>query len=314
MFRRRRSVSSVQVHQDGSARASEGLATAFLQGRYDDLEEHLKEVRSDDLPIVLRHLTQRPAQEWCEARPQSALAWALLGSQLLAQARHEARRSPTSSSVDKIRILGAQAIDALGEARGLAPTNPLPAALSMGADGLGVFPRDHVKRLYSEAALLEPTHFKANEAMARSSQARWGGTHELSIAFGRDALSLPAGTPASGLPMVEAHLEKWFDSMAVTEPSPDPSAYFTQEVQQELRTAAERSVLHPRAEASWARVRTLNAFAFCADVAGDEDLLHDTLAAVRGHFTPRPWYYRSDPVRAFQSAHLLGGVNPGRRR
>jgi hypothetical protein len=316
MLGRKRAVASVVVHLDGRRESHAPLVDLLRGEHYDVLETRLKQVHAEDVVAALETLSEHGAQGWCEARPQSSLAWTALGLLHLSQAQEvrgsDRAETVSSSAWERVRNLNLRALEDLNEARSLDPSSSLPGAVSMQADGMGAYPRDHLFRLYAEAASHEPTSFEANANMSRSLQEKWGGSYALSTAFGRDALTLPAGTSASGYPLADAHLEGWFHKAAF-EDDPHADRYFTPEVRDELRRGAEHSVLHAEAPRTWARVTTLNAYAFCAYKAQDKGLLRDVLVALEGQYHPRPWYYLKEPVRSFQEAHAMVAMT-GRKK
>ncbi|MER6217779.1 hypothetical protein ABT213_27470 [Streptomyces sp. NPDC001674] len=154
------------------------------------------------------------------------------------------------------------------------------------------------RRRFEAAARRAPHHLRVHQQHLQQVCEKWGGSHEEMHSFARTSmLGAPEGSLLGQLVAI-AHIEQW---LRLGE-GPGWQYMRREETAASLREAAERSVLHPRAERGpgWAQV--CNSFALAASLAGETQLARRCFEAAPDTVTEFPWQYvnSADPVLAYR--------------
>jgi hypothetical protein len=123
-------------------------------------------------------------------------------------------------------------------------------------------------------------------------QPRWGGEPDEAMAFARDAFARAPLGQRLGSVIAFAHIEDWVESDAqdfLERPA----------VRDELREAAEHSILHPGHERRPGWQYEFNLFAMALSLAGEGPTARRVFQALGGAYTRRPWDYLQDAAKQF---------------
>ncbi|MFI0901449.1 hypothetical protein [Streptomyces sp. NPDC020983] len=123
-------------------------------------------------------------------------------------------------------------------------------------------------------------------------QTRWGGEPGEALAFARDAFARAPLGQRLGCVIAFAHIEDWVEAEG-TDRLDRPA------VRDELREAAECSVLHPGYERRPGWQYEFNLFAMALSLAGEGPTARRVFQALDGAYTRRPWDYLPDPAAQF---------------
>lgn len=127
-------------------------------------------------------------------------------------------------------------------------------------------------------------------------QPRWSGEEGEALAFAREAFARAPEGAGLGCVIAYAHIEEWFESGR-------GNSLDTRAVRDELRTAAERSILHPDHERTPGWQYGFNAFAMALSLADERSTASRVFKALDGAYTGRPWTYMGAPEQQFARFH-----------
>jgi hypothetical protein len=152
------------------------------------------------------------------------------------------------------------------------------------ARGLSLPLAEHRER-FDRAVAIDPYNFDAHRTFLQGACAKWQGSHEIMHEFAHTAAAkAPAGSRL-GVLIPLAHLENWLSDSVRGHHS-----YFRlASVARDLRSAAERSVLHPAYERRRNWPCDNNPFAAAFILAGDRPRARRQFDAVDGKVTELPW-------------------------
>ncbi|MET7695546.1 hypothetical protein ABZT06_48080 [Streptomyces sp. NPDC005483] len=123
-------------------------------------------------------------------------------------------------------------------------------------------------------------------------QPRWSGEPGQALAFAREAF---AGAPDGhrlGCVIAMAHIEEWVES--------DSADHLdTPQVQEELREAARRSILHPAHERPLGWQEDFNIFAMALALSAESVVAPRVFHELGGAYTSWPWKYMAEPEKAY---------------
>lgn len=123
-------------------------------------------------------------------------------------------------------------------------------------------------------------------------QPRWGGEPGQGLAFARKAF---AGAPDGhrlGCVIAMAHIEEWVES--------ETDGFLDRaEVQEELREAARRSILHPAYERRLGWQEDFNVFAMALSLSNEGIVTPSVYHELGGAYTPWPWKYLAEPEKMY---------------
>jgi hypothetical protein len=123
-------------------------------------------------------------------------------------------------------------------------------------------------------------------------QPRWGGEPGQALAFARESF---AGAPDGhrlGCAVAMAHIEEWVES--------DSQNHLdSPQVQEELREAARRSILHPAYDRPLGWQEDFNIFAMALALSAESVVAPRVFHELGGAFTSWPWKYMAQPEKAY---------------
>lgn len=165
------------------------------------------------------------------------------------------------------------------------------------ARGLGLG-QNEARRRYDRCVQAVPNFVPAQRSLAQQLCPKWSGSWSALHAFAQECVAKAPEGGHSAIVVVDAHMEHWVD----LDGAENATYWQRADVRQEVRAAAERSVLHPAFAMTWgwaavasgfaaalSRIDDLPAAAFCFQKLG-------TVATDDG------WSYLRDPERAFADA------------
>ncbi|WP_020123179.1 hypothetical protein [Streptomyces canus] len=123
-------------------------------------------------------------------------------------------------------------------------------------------------------------------------QPRWGGEPGQALAFAREAI---AGAPDGhrlGCAVAMAHIEEWVESGS-------QNHLDSPQVQEELREAARRSILHPAYDRPLGWQEDFNIFAMALALSAESIVAPRVFHELGGAFTSWPWKYMAQPEKAY---------------
>ncbi len=166
-----------------------------------------------------------------------------------------------------------------------------------------------VRRRYDRTAAVDPHHLPAQSHLVQSLCPKWSGSWELVHPFSRAAmLAAPLGA-VQGVLVAEAHIEHWLEL-----PSGTDTAYLNGgPVRDELREAAERSVLHPDFGRDYGWVQAVSTFAFVFSLLNDRRTAARLFTMLGDVATEQPWAYLGGDVAEQVDNHRRRALAGGNR-
>ncbi|MFI1503283.1 hypothetical protein [Streptomyces sp. NPDC020597] len=151
------------------------------------------------------------------------------------------------------------------------------------------------RRRYDRLSAHHPHHYRAQTQLLQQLCPKWGGSWEAAHGFAREcATGAPDGSNAAAV-VALAHIEHWLDL-----PSGEDAAYLRGvPVRDDLRFAAQVSVLHPGHRPDWNTVGAHSAFAFAFSLGGHYADAAPHFAFLGDRATEYPWQYLPDKKSAF---------------
>lgn len=138
----------------------------------------------------------------------------------------------------------------------------------------------------------DPLDLETHVEWVSQLQTRWGGEPGEALAFARDAFARAPLGQRLGSVIAYAHIEDWFEAEG-TDRLDRPA------VRDELREAAEHSILHPGYERRPGWQYEFNLFAMALSLAGEGATARRVFRELGGAYTRRPWNYLPDPAKQF---------------
>jgi hypothetical protein len=291
------------------------------RGQWQRLHDFLEATREADTRFFyvdhLSSVTGRPGwlDEWCAARPGSAIPLVFRGS----HGRHwawQARGPGLARTVTQEawplfheRLIAADRD--LGRAAELDPEDPTPHALGLWvAIGLSLG-QGELRRRFGEADRRHRWHLGAYRAMSQGLADKWGGSNEHLLEFARTASrEAPDGHPVHVI-VPSAHLEVWLRlTHALTPGTPEHAqgrerqvTYFLdQAVAADVRLAADRSIRSPAYRPCHATPAHRNVFAMCFGLMHDFPAQLEQMDMIGPLITRTPWAYQGRPAAAYERA------------
>lgn len=144
-----------------------------------------------------------------------------------------------------------------------------------------------------EAALRrDPLDLEVHLQWVSQLQPRWSGAPGEALAFARKAFAQAPAGARLGCVIAYAHIEEWVES-------DEGGCLDSAAVREELRTAAEQSILHPGYERRPGWQYEFNTFAMALSLADARETARRVFAELGGARTERPWRYLADPDRQY---------------
>ena len=288
------------------------LRAQLARGDVEAAHQFLEPVRDwDDRQFFVEAITDqvpgRPpwVDAWVRAHPDSATAHLVRGAQGIHWA-WEARGSGMAETVkeDSWKVFWQRLQDAeqdLLRAAELEPADPVPwAYLVISARGLELGLPERTERL-KQAHVRHPWHHFAFSQAVGSVAKKWGGSHELMFDVARQALNgAPEGNGVHAV-ITEAHVERWLYMVGWDKDQANALTYFqTPTVAEEIRLAAQRSVLSPKYQRTRQSPYEHNSFTYCFFRMHDWEPARIELKAMGGTLARYPWAFAGDPVEIFK--------------
>ncbi|MCX4764384.1 hypothetical protein OG562_26180 [Streptomyces sp. NBC_01275] len=151
------------------------------------------------------------------------------------------------------------------------------------------------RRRYDRLAAHHPHHYRAQTQLLQQLCPKWGGSWDAAHGFAREcARDAPDGANAGAL-VALAHIEHWLDLE-----SPERAAYLRGlPVRDDLRFAAQVSVLNAGHRPDWNTLGAHSAFAFAFSIGGHFAEAAPHFAFLGDRASEFPWQYTQDPKSAF---------------
>ncbi|MFI7500430.1 hypothetical protein ACIBVL_18390 [Streptomyces sp. NPDC049687] len=151
------------------------------------------------------------------------------------------------------------------------------------------------RRRYDRLSAHHPHHYRAQTQLLQQVCRKWGGSHDAALAFARECAAAAPDGANSGALVALAHIEQWLDLG-----SPERTAYMRGlPVRDDLRFAAQVSVLHRDHRPDWNSIGAHSAFAFAFSVGGHFEDAAPHFAFLGDRASEFPWQYTSDPKATF---------------
>jgi hypothetical protein len=151
------------------------------------------------------------------------------------------------------------------------------------------------RRRYDRLSAHHAHHYRAQTQLLQQVCPKWGGSWEAAHGFARECATAAPDGSNSGALVALAHIEHWLDLE-----SPERGAYLRGvPVRDDLRFAAQVSVLHADHRPDWNTLGAHSAFAFAFSLGGHFADAAPHFAYLGDRATEFPWQYTNDPKAAF---------------
>lgn len=151
------------------------------------------------------------------------------------------------------------------------------------------------RRRYDRLSAHHPHHYHAQTQLLQQVCPKWGGSWDAAHGFARECASAAPDGANAGALVALAHIEHWLDLE-----STERGAYMRGvPVRDDLRFAAQVSVLHPSHRPDWNSVGAHSAFAFAFSIGGHFEDAAPHFAFLGDRASEFPWQYTSDPKASF---------------
>ncbi|MEW2050369.1 hypothetical protein [Streptomyces sp. NPDC005476] len=151
------------------------------------------------------------------------------------------------------------------------------------------------RRRYDRLCAHHPHHYRAQTQLLQQLCPKWGGSWEAAHGFAREcAIAAPDGSNSGAL-VALAHIERWLD-LKIGE---DAAYMRGAAVRDDLRNAAQVSVLHPAHRTDWNSIGAHNAFAFAFSLGNHWADAAPHFAFLGDRASEFPWQYVPDMKSSF---------------
>lgn len=292
------------------------------QGQWQRFHDFLEATREPDarhfyVNRLAHAIDGRPCwlDEWCAARPASAVPLLFRGAHSVAwawQARGGGRARTVKEDAWPLfheRLIAAERD--LGRAAERDAEDPTPHAVALDAvRGLSLG-QSELRRRFGEVDRRHRWHLGAYRSMSQGLAAKWGGSNDDLLEFARTTLrEAPDGHPVHVI-VPTAHLELWLYFTHVhTAGTPEHAEakqrqmkYFQDEVvKADVRLAADRSIRSPAYVPFRSTPAHRNVFAMCFGLMHDYPAQLQQMNLIGPLITRIPWNYQGRPAAAFERA------------
>ncbi|MFD5159666.1 hypothetical protein ACFWMJ_16565 [Streptomyces hawaiiensis] len=142
----------------------------------------------------------------------------------------------------------------------------------------------------------DPLHPETHLEWLSQLQPRWGGEPGQALAFAQEAVARAPHGHRLGCLLAMAYIEEWVES--------DRGDHLvTEEIQAQLREAADHSILHPAYVWRPGWQQDFNMFAMALSLAGERHTVRRVFQTLDGAYTKWPWVYFSEPEKQFARRH-----------
>ncbi|MDN0195157.1 hypothetical protein [Streptomyces sp. S.PNR 29] len=150
--------------------------------------------------------------------------------------------------------------------------------------------QSEARRRYDRLSARHPHHYRAQSLLLQQLCPKWGGSWEAAHGFARECASAAPDGSDAGVLVADAHIEHWLDL-----DSGEDTAYMRGlPVRDDLRHAAEVSVLHPGHRPGWEWIGAHSTFAMAFSLGGHREDAARHFAALGDRATEYPWAYLPD--------------------
>ncbi|MEU9402172.1 hypothetical protein [Streptomyces sp. NPDC048242] len=166
--------------------------------------------------------------------------------------------------------------------------------------GRGISRGRAVNEVRLDAALRrDPLDLETHIEWVSYLQPRWNGEPGQALAFAREAFGGAPDGHRLGCVIPMAHIEDWVESE-------NKESLDTPEIQDELRDAARRSILHPDYERRPGWQEDFNIFAMALGLSSESIVAPRVFHELGGAYTPWPWKYIARPEKMYAQFRRLG--------
>ncbi|MFD8914279.1 hypothetical protein [Streptomyces sp. NPDC059575] len=166
--------------------------------------------------------------------------------------------------------------------------------------GRGISRGRAVNEVRLDAALRrDPLDLETHLEWVSYLQPRWNGEPGQALAFAREAFGGAPDGHRLGCVIPMAHIEDWVESE-------NKESLDTPEIQDELRDAARRSILHPDYERRPGWQEDFNIFAMALGLSSESIVAPRVFHELGGAYTPWPWKYMARPETMYARFRRLG--------
>ncbi|MFD1658957.1 hypothetical protein ACFSL4_12245 [Streptomyces caeni] len=146
------------------------------------------------------------------------------------------------------------------------------------------------RRRYDRLSAHHPHHFRAQSQLLQQLCPKWSGSWEDAHGFARECASAAPDGSHAGILVAEAHIEHWLDLSGA-----EGTQYMRNvSVRNDLRHAAQVSVLHPDYRPGWDWIRGHSAFALAFSLGGHLADAARHFAALGSTASTSSWQYLGD--------------------
>ncbi|MFE5141616.1 hypothetical protein ACFRDV_28820 [Streptomyces fagopyri] len=157
------------------------------------------------------------------------------------------------------------------------------------ARGLELGQSEARRRYDRMSAGTAPTH-RAQTLLLQQLCPKWGGSWDAAHGFAQECASAASDGSAAGSLVALAHIEHWMELRGV-----EADTYLRNiSVRNDLRAAAERSVLHPAHRPGWDSVAAHSAFAMAFSLGGHHGDAARHFTVLGDRASEFPWEYLAD--------------------
>jgi len=249
----------------------------------------------------------RPAwlDAWCVASPSSPIPWLVRGAHGVKWG-WEARGGGKGEDVTKAGWVGFEqrlrgAVEDLDRAAQLDPKDPTPWAIRIICSiGLGEG-ADEQAMNFAQAVVNHPEHRAAHNWRLMGLLEKWGGSHDASLGFARQASAkAPPGSAVHGV-LASAIIERFMFPWSFEENKDAAFAWLANDsVKREIHEARRKRFTAPPAvrRDRWL-IPDHNQFAFLYWMMEDAARAREEFDAIGSRVEEAPWQWMGEPVKTF---------------
>ncbi|QJT03530.1 hypothetical protein G9272_27295 [Streptomyces asoensis] len=247
-----------------------------------------------DIPGVENFLERAAAESPGDPLPRTLLAerYVYIGWDIRSGARaQDVSRDQFTQFHDWLRRAEQLLIEICAEHPSYAPAW---TARLMTARGLQLGQAE-ARRRYDRLSAHHPHHYRAQVQLLQQLCPKWSGSWEAAHGFARECATAAPDGSNSGALVALAHIERWLDL-----DSGEDAAYMRGlPVRDDLRNAAQVSVLHPAHRPDWNSIGAHNAFAFAFSLGNHWEYAAPHFAFLGDRASESPWHYVPDKKSSF---------------